>query len=83
MTKQRAIPAHDWTCFHCGETLNTSGTAREHFRPTPDWKPECIDRNSDGGALVLRTRNAELMEEEMMEDRDTAIEECDAQHAAI
>lgn len=27
-------PAHGWTCFHCGETFKTPGTARLHFGET-------------------------------------------------
>lgn len=35
------MPAHGWTCFHCGETFRTAGLAREHFGATPDEEPSC------------------------------------------
>lgn len=24
-------PEHGWTCFHCGETFTTPGSARDHW----------------------------------------------------
>jgi hypothetical protein len=36
------MPKHGWTCFHCGETFKTPGSAREHFGATPNAKPGCV-----------------------------------------
>ena len=35
-------PAHGWTCFHCGETFTTVGSARDHFGAQPDATPGCM-----------------------------------------
>lgn len=35
-------PEHGWTCFHCGETFTTVGSAEDHFGPTPRSEPGCI-----------------------------------------
>lgn len=34
-------PPHGWTCFHCGETFKTPGSARDHFGAAPDAEPGC------------------------------------------
>ena len=35
------MPASGWTCFHCGETFFSIGTARDHFGHDPDATPAC------------------------------------------
>lgn len=35
-------PPHGWTCFHCGETFTTVGSAQDHFGSTPDSVPGCV-----------------------------------------
>jgi hypothetical protein len=54
-------PAHGWTCFHCGETFTTPGSARDHFGAKPDAVPGCIARVSVGGqrGLLMLWRKAE------------------------
>jgi hypothetical protein len=37
------MPAHGWTCFHCGETFRTPGGARLHFGPAPTRPPVCVE----------------------------------------
>lgn len=77
-----SAPLHGWTCFHCGETFNVAAyksfhaaetAAREHFGPTPEWDPVCIDRAKHGNdELLNRTRDAELRLESALEARDEA-----------
>lgn len=55
------MPAHGWTCFHCGETFTTPGAARHHFGRTPDKKPGCVIKVELGGerGLLAALRKAE------------------------
>jgi hypothetical protein len=40
-----SAPRHGWTCFHCGETFTTPGSAADHFGVTPESTTGClIDR---------------------------------------
>lgn len=54
-------PAHGWTCFHCGETFTTVGSARDHFGATPDATPGCMVKVALGGerGLLAALRKAE------------------------
>jgi len=54
-------PAHGWTCFHCGETFTTVGSARDHFGAAPDAQPGCVVRVSLGAerGLLMALRKAE------------------------
>jgi hypothetical protein len=54
-------PPHGWTCFHCGETFTTVGSARTHFGASPDAQPGCIERVRLGGerGLLAALRKAE------------------------
>lgn len=55
------MPEHGWTCFHCGETFTTPGSAREHFGPTPNAEPGCLIKVRLGGerGLLNALRKAE------------------------
>lgn len=49
-----------WVCFFCGECFTEETTAQEHFGPTPDFLPVCLDRAThDATALLTRARTAE------------------------
>lgn len=54
-------PAHGWTCFHCGETFSTEGSARVHFGAAPDAEPGCLARVQYGAerGLLMKLRDAE------------------------
>ena len=54
-------PAHGWTCFHCGETFKTVGSARVHFGAEQDALPGCIAQVRHGGerGLLMALREAE------------------------
>lgn len=54
-------PPHGWTCFHCGETFTTVGSARDHFGANPDAQPGCMVRVSLGGerGLLMALRKVE------------------------
>lgn len=56
-----AAPEHGWTCFHCGETFTTVGSARDHFGAAPDATPGCMVRVALGGerGLLSALRRAE------------------------
>lgn len=47
-----APPPHGWTCFHCGETFTTPGSARDHFG-TPIAEPGCVLSVQVGGQRGL------------------------------
>lgn len=69
-----AKPPHGWTCFHCGETFTTVGTARDHFGAKPDAQPGCMERVRLGGerGLLSALREAEAkLAEYMTEDVET------------
>ncbi len=66
-------PAHGWTCFHCGDTFTTVGSARAHFGATPQAEPGCMERVRLGGerGLLMALREAEaLIARHMEEDTD-------------
>lgn len=54
-------PAHGWTCFHCGETFTTPGSAQDHFGATPTAQPGCVMKVMLGGerGLLMALRLAE------------------------
>jgi hypothetical protein len=56
-----AKPAHGWTCFFCGETFKTEGSARVHFGADPGAKPGCQIRVAYGAerGLLMALRKAE------------------------
>lgn len=49
-----ATPEHGWTCFHCGETFTTVGSARDHFGSTPSSQPGCMIRVQFGDERGLQ-----------------------------
>lgn len=55
------MPPHGWTCFHCGETFTTTGSAATHFGATPDAQPGCMVRVQLGPerGLLMALRKAE------------------------
>jgi len=66
-----AKPANGWTCFHCGETFTTEGSARDHFGPHPYSEPGCVIKVSLGaerGLLAALRRAEELLAHHMNED---------------
>ena len=58
------IPEHGWTCFHCGETFTTVGSAKDHFGTSPAQEAGCVMKIKLGGErglmMELRKREAEL-----------------------
>ena len=53
------MPAHGWTCFHCGETFTTPGSARDHFGCEPCADPACRIKVGEERGLVMALRKAE------------------------
>ena len=53
------MPAHGWTCFHCGETFTTPGSARDHFGCAPCADPACRIKVGEERGLVRALRRAE------------------------
>lgn len=55
-------PPHGWTCFHCGETFTTTGSARDHFGAEPTARPGCMLKVSVGAerGLLAELRKLEL-----------------------
>ena len=54
-----------WTCFHCGETFTTQGSARDHFGFDPSCDPACRIKIGAERGLVMALRKAEREIEEM------------------
>lgn len=52
-------PEHGWTCFHCGETFTTPGSARDHFGFEPSADPACRIKVGAERGLVMELRKAE------------------------
>lgn len=58
-----------WTCFHCGETFKTPGSARDHFGYDSVEKPACLIKIGDERGLVMALRQAQ-------KERNSALEIC-------
>lgn len=52
-------PKHGWTCFHCGETFKTPGSARNHFGFDPSFDPACRIKLGAERGLVSALRKSE------------------------
>jgi len=52
-------PMHGWTCFFCGETFKTIGSARDHFGNTPLSQPGCQIKVGEERGLLMALRRAE------------------------
>lgn len=63
-------PEHGWTCFHCGETFTTAGSAADHFGAAPDATPGCLIRvqYGDERGLQMDLRKAEARIKELEAD---------------
>lgn len=61
-----------WTCFHCGETFTTPGSAEDHFGATPDKIPGCKIKFGDEMGLLMKLRKAEAREAEQKQRADIA-----------
>lgn len=59
MTDTYLMPPHGWTCFHCGETFQTSGAARDHFGFEPSAEPGCRIKAGGERGLLSALRRAE------------------------
>ena len=68
--KGNALPAHGWTCFHCGETLTTPGAARDHFGSTPQSIAGCIIKAGEERGLLMALRRAEDRIRQLQESLD-------------
>ncbi|MBN3776972.1 hypothetical protein G3O06_05235 [Burkholderia sp. Ac-20345] len=67
------VPAQGWTCFHCGETFTTVGSARDHFGAVPTAEPGCMVRVSLGaerGLLMALRKTEEQLARYMEDDTD-------------
>lgn len=63
-----AIPEHGWTCFHCGETFKTPGSARDHFGFDPSYDPACRIKIGSERGLVMELRKVEAKYTKLLED---------------
>lgn len=52
-------PEHGWTCFHCGDTFKTYGSARDHFGFEPSSDPACRIKLGAERGLLMALRRAE------------------------
>jgi hypothetical protein len=60
MSETYQMPAHGWTCFHCGETFKTPGGARDHFGFDPSSEPGCRIKVGAERGLLKALRKAEV-----------------------
>lgn len=66
MTSERADVAAGnpaggpWTCFHCGDTFTTPGSARDHFGFDMDCEPGCRIKAGAERGLLMALRKAEM-----------------------
>lgn len=76
-------PAHGWTCFHCGETFTTPGSARDHFGADPSAQPGCIVRVQVGQerGLLVALRQAEALIAELRAANEQMDHEVGGYHA--
>ena len=75
------IPAHGWTCFHCGETFLQAGAARDHFGATPQNTAGClIDRVAlEIGTNTQRGRGLQMALRKVEQDNATLQQRIKAQ----
>jgi hypothetical protein len=62
------IPAHGWTCFHCGDTFKTPGAARDHFGFDMSTDPACRIKVGEERGLVMALRRLEQKYTKLLED---------------
>lgn len=62
------IPAHGWTCFHCGDTFTTPGSARDHFGFEPSSDPACRIKLGAERGLIKHIRECEAEIERLMSE---------------
>lgn len=69
-----------WTCFHCGETFTTKGSAEDHFGKTPESKPGCLIKVQlgDERGLEMELRKFEAEAAEWRARALKAEDECEA-----
>ena len=53
-------PKHGWTCFHCGDTFTTVGSARDHFGLDCSSQPACKIKAGGERGLLMALRKAEF-----------------------
>lgn len=53
------MPPHGWTCFHCGDTFTTPGSARDHFGFDMSADPACRIKVGEERGLVMALRRLE------------------------
>lgn len=71
------MPAHGWTCFHCGETFRTPGSARIHFGTTPASTPGCLIKAGEEKGLLMALRRVEDERDELLKQRQRSDEEAE------
>ena len=52
-------PEHGWTCFHCGQTFTTVGSAQDHFGEYPSAPAACQIKVGEERGLVMYIRRLE------------------------
>ena len=83
-----SFPRHGWTCFHCTEhfpgTLAGKLAAAEHFGPTENWSPLCLERKTLTDDVLLKmSRAARLESQRFLAERHEAEDDASAAHARM
>lgn len=73
-------PKHGWTCFHCGETFTTPGSARDHFGADPLKDPGCRIKAGEERGLLMALRKAEAELDKLLAERCAEESEAERDH---
>lgn len=65
------MPKNGWTCYHCGETFTTPGSARDHFGETEEAVAGCIIHAGDEKGLLMALRKSEHVVRRLTAFRNT------------
>ena len=65
------MPKHGWTCYHCGETFTTPGSAKDHFGGDPLSLAACQIKAGPERGLLMSLRKAEEEIWRLRNDEDT------------
>jgi hypothetical protein len=77
------MPASGWTCFHCGETFTTPGSAQNHFGNTPAATAGCRIKAGDERGLLMELRKSENRAEEFLQRALAAEREAEALYGEL
>lgn len=63
------MPKNGWTCFHCGETFTTPGSARDHFGTISDIAG-CQIKVGEERGLLMEIRKIQASERRLIAENE-------------